>query len=168
MKRFDRVTAIAFAISIGTLIAQATAFAQIGPDPQQSAPKNRIVGLWDVEVTVENCANGAVLFSFPALHKYELGGTGQVVPAGDPTALSAHMMVWSHVSGNDYQMAFKMFRYDADGNAIGWNVVINEISINESADEYAGSGVAQVFDMDGNLIGASCPSFLGTRFVAEP
>jgi hypothetical protein len=168
MKRLNRVTAIALVFCIGTLIAQATAFAQIGPDPHKGARQNRIVGLWDVEVTVKNCANGATLFSFPALHKYELGGTGQVVPAGDPTALSAHMMVWNHVMGNDYQMAFKMFRYDGDGDTIGWNVVTNEVSVNESGDEYAGSGVAQVFDAEGNLVGGSCPSFVGTRFTGEP
>jgi len=45
------------------------------------ARHNRIVGLWDVQVTVFNCSTGVPLANFRALHKYELGGTGQVVPA---------------------------------------------------------------------------------------
>lgn len=168
MKRLNKVIGITVALLIGTIVAQATAYAQIGPDPQTNARHSRIVGLWDVQVTNSNCATGAPLSTFSAMHKYELGGTGQVVPAGSPTALSAHMMIWNHVSGNDYQVSLKMFRFDGAGNAIGWIVLTNEVSINEAADEYAGSGVAQVFDAAGNLVGGSCPSFVGTRFTGEP
>jgi len=45
--------------------------------------------------------------------------------------------------------------------------VTNEVSINEAADEYAGSGVAEFFDADGNKLMESCPSFVGTRFTNE-
>lgn len=168
MKRLNKVFGIAAAVLIVTFITQVTAYAQIGPDPQTNARHSRIVGLWDVEVEVANCANGAPLTSFLALHKYELGGTGQVVPAGSPTALSAHMMIWNHLSGNDYQMAVKMFRFDAAGEPIGWIVLNSAVSINEAADEYTGSGVAEFFDADGNFLFASCPSFVGTRFTGEP
>jgi hypothetical protein len=168
MKRLNKVTAIAAALLTGIIFTQATAFAQIGPDPQTNARHSRIVGLWDVEVAVANCANGAPLTSFLALHKYELGGTGQVVPNGSSTALSAHMMIWNHVSGNDYQMSVKMFRFDAAGDPIGWIVLNSAVSINEAADEYGGSGVAEFFDADGNFLFASCPSFVGTRFTGEP
>ena len=128
------------------------------------ARRNRIVGLWDVQVTVFNCSTGAELANFDALHKYELGGTGQVVPATNPTSLSAHMSIWNHVSKNDYQLAFKMFRYDAAGNNIGWIIVRNDVSINEDANTYTGSGQAEIFDFNGNSVGMSCPSFSGERF----
>jgi hypothetical protein len=164
MKCLNKIIGIVAALSIGVLITYGTAFAQIGPDPKTNARNSRIVGLWDVEVTVTNCANGAPITSFLALHKYELGGTGQVVPSSNPTALSAHMMIWNHVGGDDYEMSMKMFRYSPEGALIGWMVLTNEISINEAADEYAGSGVAQVFDTAGNLVGGSCPIFAGTRF----
>ena len=166
MKRLNKVLGIAAAVLIVTFITQVTAYAQIGPDPQTNARHNRIVGLWDVEVTVTNCA-GVTVTEFLAMHKYEFGGTGQVVPAGNPTALSAHMMIWNHVSDNNYQMSAKMFRFDGAGNAIGWIVLTNEISINVAADEYSGSGIAEVFDADGNFLFASCPSFVGTRFTGE-
>jgi hypothetical protein len=149
------------------LVTYGTAFAQIGPDPRTNARNSKIVGLWDVEVTVTNCA-GVTLSEFLAMHKYEFGGTGQVVPAGDPTALSAHMVIWNHVSGNDYQMSIKMFRYNPAGELIGWTVLTNEIRINEAADEYAGSGIAEVFDAGGNFLVALCPSFEGTRFTGSP
>lgn len=129
------------------------------------ARKNRIVGVWDVQVTLLDCSTGNQLFNFPALHKYELGGTGQVVPGGtNPTALSAHMSIWKHVSGNDYELVFKMFRFDPAGNNIGWVIVRNNITINKDATQYTGSGQAEFFDPNGNSQGMSCPTFSATRF----
>lgn len=168
MKRLNRIIGIAAVLSIGGLVTYGTAYAQVGPDPQTNARHSRIVGLWDVQVTVANCATGATVASFPALHKYELGGTGQVVPGTNPAGLSAHMMIWNHVGDNDYQMAIKMYRFDPSGNRIGWSLLNNEISIDEDAEEYFGSGIAQTFNEAGELIGGGCPSFVGTRFTGEP
>jgi hypothetical protein len=129
-----------------------------------NARDNRIVGLWDVHVTISNCSTGAPLTNYRGLHKYELGGTGQVVPATNPAALSAHMSIWSYVRENEYQLVFKMFRFDSAGNNIGWIIVRNNVAINEDATEYAGSGKAEIFDSNGNIVGTSCPVFTGTRF----
>ncbi len=145
---------------IAMIMVQGAVYAQGSPNARQ----NRIVGVWDVQVTNTNCDTGATLSTFRGLHKYELGGTGQVVPATNPTRLSAHMSVWNWVHGNDYKMTFKMFRFDAAGNNIGWIVVRNDVSINEDATEYTGSGRAEIFDVNGNNVGSSCPSFTGTRF----
>jgi len=138
---------------------QTTVAAQSG-----NARHNRIVGLWDVQVTNFNCSTGAPLTSFRGLHKYELGGTAQVVPATNPATLSAHMGIWRHVQKNDYHLDFKMFRFDAAGNGIGWVIVKNNVAINEDATEYAGSGQAEVFDSTGNSVGTTCPTFTGIRF----
>jgi hypothetical protein len=85
------------------------------------------------------------------------------------TQLTAHAQIGpepkSHAGDNDYQMSMKMFRFDADGNYIGWMVLTNEISINEAADEYAGSGIAEVFNADGVLVAQICPTFVGSRFT---
>ena len=166
MNRMTRIFGIAAAVLVGALMVQATAWAQIGPDANSNARQGRIVGLWDVEVTITNC-NGLSLFTFPALHKYERGGTGQVVPATNPAGLSAHMLVWSHAGGHDYQTAVKMFRFDGNGNYIGWTVLTSEVSLGEDANSYTGSGVAQFFDTGGNPVGGSCPTFTATRFTGE-
>lgn len=132
-----------------------------------SARENRIVGVWDVQVTNYICGTTTPLASFRALHKYELGGTAQVVPATNPALLSAHMGIWRHVKKNHYQLEFKMFRFDTSGNNIGWIVVKNDVAINEDATGYAGTGQAEIFDSSGNSVGTSCPAFTGTRFVRE-
>lgn len=168
MNRMNKVFRITGALLIGTLVTHATAYAQIGPDPDALGRASKIVGLWDVEATITRCDNSAPLFTFPALHKYERGGTGQVVPATSPAGLSAHMVVWNFAGGKDFQTAMKMFQFDPDGTPIGWVVMTSEVSLNDDADEYVGSGVAEFFDMDGEPTGmVSCPVFTGTRFTGE-
>jgi hypothetical protein len=125
---------------------------------------NRIVGLWNVQVTGLDCNTGDQLFTFPALHKYELGGTGQVVPATNPAGLSAHMMIWNHISKNDYEITVKMFAFDPSGNNIGYAVIRGNVAIDNSATQYSGSAQAEFFDLNGNSLGVSCPTFAGTRF----
>jgi len=165
MKRFFGAAGVALIVLLFTSLG---ASAQVVSEPRNSARPDRIVGLWDVQVSVASCAGGPVFNTFPAMHKYEFGGTGQVVPAGNPTGLSAHMMVWTHLDGNNYLSRFKMYRYDASGQTVGWTILTNEVSINEEATEYTGSGYAEFFDNNGNLLMASCPSFTGTRFSTEP
>lgn len=167
MKCLSRFFAAVITILTGTLLVHETAYAQIGPDPATTPRSSRIVGLWNVDVVVARCDNGDVISTFPALHKYDLGGTGQVVPSGSPTALSAHMMVWNYVKKDNYQMALKFFRFDSEGAYVGWNVIRNEISISRDGTQYVGSGVAEIYGADGSFLGASCPSFVGTRFIGE-
>jgi hypothetical protein len=129
-----------------------------------NARHDRIVGLWDTQVSVLNCNTGVPIANFRGLTKYELGGTAQIVPSTNPTALSAHVGIWSYVQENSYQLAFKMFRFDTAGNNIGWQIVRFDVAINEDATEEAASGRAEIFDSSGNKVGMSCPTLTGTRF----
>ena len=168
MKHLYKAIGTTKIVGIVLFLTILTASAQVSAAANTNARPDRIVGLWDVQVAVASCAGGPTFVTFSALHKFELGGTGQIVPDGNPALTSAHMMVWTHLEGNNYLSRFKMFRYDANGSTLGWTVLTSEVSINEDATEYAGSGMAEVFDNDGNFLMASCPSFTGTRFSAEP
>lgn len=152
---------------IALFLAPSAVYADADKDLKSMARHSRIVGLYDVDVVVANCATGATVASFRALHKYELGGTGQVVPATNPVGLSEHSMIWSHVQGNDYRIAVKTFRFDAAGNSIGWIVIRNDVSISEDAYSYSGYGTAEVYNSAGVLLATSCPSFTGIRFTGE-
>jgi len=167
MKRFSKTLMVAVAVMSSAVLAQPPAHAKSEVNPNASASFNAIVGLWDVQVSVAHCVTGVVLSSFNAMHKFEVGGTGQVVPAGNPTSLSAHMMIWRHVSGGDYLASIKMFRYDGSGNYIGWIELNNEVSINAAADEYEGTGIADIYDAAGNQVGMSCPTLVGTRYTGN-
>ena len=167
VNQLNRVGGIAITVLIGLFLTQSTVYANSGKDLKSNARHSRIVGIFDVDVVVADCASGATVAAFKAMHKYELGGTGQIVPATNPVGLSEHSMLWSHVRGNEYRNVVKMFRFDAAGNNIGWIVIRNDISINNDANSYSGYGVAEIFDSAGVLRGATCPSFSGTRFTGE-
>jgi hypothetical protein len=165
-KSLKRIFGITFTLFMAMIIMQGAVSAQ-DSDPKTNARHDRIVGVWDIQNSLFNCDTGAPIGGFSALHKYELGGTGQVVPATNPAALSAHMMVWNWVQDNDYQFAIKLFRFNtATGAAIAYTVIRGNVSINEDATEYTGSGRAETFDLNGNPlpVPAVCPSFTGTRF----
>jgi hypothetical protein len=151
---------IAIFIAVTTFQATAAAQKEAGSNAQHS----KIVGVWDLDVTIRICETGAPLASFKSVTKYELGGTTQVVPSTSPMLLSAHVGIWNWVGRNDYEVAFKMFRFDAGGNNLGWNIVRLDVQINNSATEISGDGVATLYDTQGNVIGVSCPTFEGTRF----
>ncbi len=151
-----------------TCVAPSTAYATDQPELKRRYQPHKIVGLWDVEVIVEDCETGDPLGdSFIALHQFDLGGTGQVVPATNPTLLSAHMTVWRHLRRNDYQQTIKFFRFDETGIATGWTVIRNKLTLNKAGNEYFGSGVAEIYDLDGNLLFSACPSPVGIRFTGK-
>jgi hypothetical protein len=165
-KRLNRILGTMITLLMAMIIMQGAVHAQ-DSDPKTNARHDRIVGVWNVQNSLFNCDTGAQIGGFSALHKYELGGTGQVVPATNPAALSAHMMVWNWVQGNDYQFAVKLFRFNTStGAATGYTVIRANVSINDDGTEYTGSGRAETFDMNGNPlpVPAVCPSFTGTRF----
>ena len=147
--------------------AQAIVSAQTMSAADHGARSNRIVGVWDAQITNFDCSTGAPLVSFRGLHKYELGGTAQVVPATNPALLSAHAGIWRHIHRDNYQLTFKFFRFDVAGNNVGWNVVKFKVAINEDASAEAGSGQSEVFDSNGNKVATTCPTFTGTRFVQQ-
>jgi hypothetical protein len=129
----------------------------------EKARGNRIVGLWEVVVENRVC-DGPTIGTFRGLHKFELGGTAQTVPSTNPMNLSAHVGVWNHLGQNNYNLAFKMWRFDPDGNYIGWVVVRFDIVIDEQAETSVGAGLALLYDTAGNIVGSGCPTFTGTRF----
>ena len=167
MNHLNRAAGIAITLLAGFLLTQNVVYADTDNGHKTNARHSRIVGLYDVDVVVADCATGATVASFRALHKYELGGTGQVVPATNPTALSEHSMIWRHVRGNEYRNVVKFFRFDGMGTNIGWVIIRNDILISDDANGYSGFGVAEIYNSAGVLLAASCPSFTGTRFTGE-
>ena len=167
MKHINPSTLITGALAIALLATSLPNLAAAGSNPLANAQGSRIVGVWSVTVDLYNCDTGAYVASFPAMHKFELGGTGQVVPAGNSPAVPAHMMVWEYLGNNTYSSIFKFFRYNASG-VIGTTVLTNEVWISDDGTEYGGSGISELYDLDGNLIGvAGCPSIFGTRFPGD-
>lgn len=146
-----------------SLLATTAVFA--GSNSHMKGKASRIVGVWDVAVTLFNCDTGAQGPTFPAMHKFELGGTGQVEPAGNSPANPLHLMVWEYLGKGQYSANIKFFRYDESG-VIGTTVISNVVWLSKDGTEYSGSGIAELYDLGGEKIGvAGCPAISGTRFT---
>lgn len=165
MKHLNKALVIQGALLIAALAFLPPAAAK-PLTPVVKAHESRIVGVWDVTVTLHHCGNGNVLTSFPALHKYEQGGTGQIVPPSNPALTGAHMLVWEYLGDGQYAAAFKFFRFDGTGAMVGTTVITADVWVDDEGMQYGGSGMAELYDTAGNFIGlAGCPSFEGTRFT---
>jgi hypothetical protein len=57
-----------------------------------------------------------------------------------------------------------MWRFDPDGNYIGWVIVRFDIVIDDQAETSVGTGLTLLYDTAGNIVGSSCPIITGTRF----
>jgi hypothetical protein len=165
MKNLNKYSKYVGVLLTGILSVLAASAVVASSNPLTNAKGSRIVGVWDVSVTVFNCDTGGQGPTFPALHKYELGGTGQLEPAGSSPANPLHFVVWEYLGANQYSANAKFFRYDASG-VIGTTVISNVVWISDDGTAYSGSGIVELYDLNGNKVGvAGCPSFSGTRFT---
>lgn len=125
----------------------------------------RIVGTWDVQVTIRNCQTGAAIRTFASIGTFMSRGTVLDSTSGTPQALKTPGQgVWSHVSGNTYRFSFKSFSFDAGDNFTGWTIIRHQANLNHRADEYESAGTAEVYAPNGNLIFTGCSTTTAIRF----
>ena len=165
MKDLNKKSQLAGILLTGVVSLMAASAVFADSHPLVKAGGARIVGVWNVSVTLFDCVSGAQGPTFPAMHKYELGGTGQYEPAGNSPANPLHLMVWEYLGKDQYSASVRFFRYDESG-VIGTTVISNVVWLDKSGTQYSGSGIAELYDLNGNKVGvAGCPSLSGTRFT---
>jgi hypothetical protein len=166
MKRnFMRISNMMISIFL-VMTAGILGFVFAGNDAHiQSRGGQRIVGTWDVQVSVRACQTGAEIRTFESLEHFNVGGTMQDVSSGfAPGRQTPGIGVWSHLGGNAYSFSFKSFAFDAGGNFSGWTIVRHEITLNSKADGFTSEGTAEFYDAGGNLLFTGCSRNTATRF----
>ena len=171
------VGAMALAILMAAMFAQIPAFAQevktdelqndelTSENSSEQDGGERIVGTWNVQVTIRNCQTGAAIRTFPSTTSYLSGGVFIESTSGIPPALKTPGQgVWSHLSGRTYRLAFKSFSFDAGNNFTGWQIVRQQVTLNRRADETQSTGTVEVYNTAGNLLFTGCSTAMSTRF----
>lgn len=151
------------------LFATAGVFAQKEDIPESpllsgSVGHHKIVGMWDAIVTIRVCSTGAPIRSFPALGLFNTGGTFNNTDTQNPATVSSVWGTWSHAGRNQYDFAFKLFRFNAAGEYIGTTVVRQTLTMGESGDEYTSEGTSALYDVNGNQIATGCSTTVAQRF----
>ena len=167
---------MALAILMLTLFAQVRVSAQDNDNNQKNDEQTqensfgtnrgqRLVGTWDVQVTLRNCQTGAAIRTFASIGTFMTGGTALDSTSGIPQALKTPGQgVWSYVGRNTYRFKIKSFSFDATGNFTGWTIIKHEANLNHFADEYKSAGTAEVYAPNGNLIFTGCSTTTALRF----
>jgi len=152
-----------------SLVTAAAVGLVLAHSPAQ-AGANDLAGLWNVRVTLTNCATGEPL-PFPgatldALALFERDGTMHDTNATSPPARSSGFGVWRRVSDRAYKFAFKFFTFDSTGaTPTGSTVVRHRLVLAKNGNVYSSKGTAEFYDVSGiRQLPDGCSTSTATRF----
>jgi len=145
------------ALAMSLALAPAVAAAQNGAEG--------ITGTWNHQLTVRNCATGAVIAtSFPMSSYVEGGGVVEVAPVPNPALRTPSLGVWRYVGGQQYEMSMKYFRYNPDGSYAGKTIIDSDIT-HMRDDTLAQVAVVRIFNSAGTQVASGCATLTSTRFT---
>ena len=129
-------------------------------------PVSRIVGLWQVSVTLAPCAGGPSR-SFIAYSTYHAGGTMSDTNAAPPTTRGPGQGVWQYQGQGQYRSRFQFFRYQPDGTFSGVTDVQTEITLSADGLESSSDVHARNLDPDGSVQAELCGIGVAQRVSIE-
>jgi hypothetical protein len=129
----------------------------------QGTQGGRIQGVWETQVTLNDCA-GHVIRSFQGMLTFHQGGTmmdGTTTPSALRTPAEG---VWRHATGNSYAFRMKSFTFDAQNVFTGWSIISGELTVDHTGDAFAGPATVEIYNPNGDLVTTLCADSVGTRF----
>jgi len=151
----------AFALAVMLLLTVGLR-AQEGNSESQAGP---IEGMWRVQLSVRDCATGAVQRTFPGLFAFSKGGILTYTTAGLPQALATPGYgIWRHTGGHNYSAVTEAFIFNAAGVWIQTHRLTRAIELDKDANEFTDTTKLEIFDTSGNLIVTGCATTAGRRF----
>jgi hypothetical protein len=134
-------------------------------EPSRGTEGGRLQGTWDVQVRIIDCQTGGVIATFASMLTFHAGRTLMEATSGLPPATKTPGEgVWEVAGPNTYNYRFKFFTFDAQGVFTGWRIANVEVIVDQTGNNYEGSGTQEIYDANGNLVGSGCVSPVGTRF----
>jgi hypothetical protein len=153
-----------------SLLITATASLVLASASTRAGANESLAGLWNVRVTLTNCATGESLpfpgATFDALALFERDGTMHDTNATSPPARSSAFGVWRQVSDRAYKFAFKFFQFDSAGSTpTGSTIVRHRLRLAENGNRYSSKGTAEFYDVSGiRILPDGCSESTATRF----
>ncbi len=152
-------------LSTQILVSAQNVFNEEKGEEQSREHLGKLVGVWNVQVTRLSCQTGEVIATVPAMLTYMQGGTMIDWGTGNsPSLRSVGQGVWRHQVGRRYISAFQFFRFNADGTLAGRQIVRTQIVLSPDGNSLTNTAMAQILDVNGNVIGTNCSTATATRF----
>ena len=131
-----------------------------------AVPANRIVGLWQMRVSVAPCAGGPSR-NFIAYNTFHGGGTMSDTNAAPPTTRGPGQGVWRYMGQGLYKARFQFFRYLPDGSYDGVSDIHLGMSLAANASQLTQDVRGHNLNPDGSLRLELCGTAVGERVGVE-
>lgn len=151
------------------LAGNAVAAQRLSPDRTGAwaVPANRIVGLWDINVTSGPCLGGPTR-SFVSNHTYHAGGTLTDAGRVPPTTRGPGQGIWEYQGPGRYKIRFQFNRFLPDGSFDGVQEVRNNnLMLNAAGTAYTTSIYTRVLNPDGSLRTELCGAANAQRIAID-
>jgi hypothetical protein len=123
-----------------------------------------LVGVWRNTITLRNCQTGNQIATFQGLLTFHEGGTMSEFGGLNPVLRSPGHGVWQASNPFHPTFAFTFLRFNADGTFAGTQRVRSTVSLGLDGNAFQSTGMAEVLDVNDNVVGMSCAATMATRF----
>jgi len=123
-----------------------------------------LVGVWRNTITLRNCQTGNQIATFQGLLTFHEGGTMSEFGGINPVLRSPGHGVWQASNPFHPTFAFTFLRFNADGTFAGTQRVRSTVSLGLDGNAFQSTGMAEVLDVNDNVVGMPCATTMATRF----
>ena len=126
-----------------------------------------ITGTWNHQLTIRDCATGAVIAQSNSMSSYlESGVVVEVNTVPNPALRTPGLGVWRYIGSQKYELSLKFFRYNADGSFAGKNIIDSNIR-HLPDDTLAQVAAVRIFNASGIQVASGCATLTSTRFTGN-
>ncbi len=157
------VVTAALAAAIGMSGSASAATAANAPASWLPAPL-RLVGVWDVSVTLRDCISGQAMATFPAMNHYAADGSQLEFGVNmSPASRYPSLGTWRFTGMRKFTSEFSFFRFNPDGSYAGTQEVTRTITLSYDADRFTTVTSVAIYDPQHHLVKSGCATEAATR-----
>lgn len=157
------VAATVFAALMG--VGSSASAAGIDGTPASWLPAPlRLVGVWDVSVTLRDCVSGNAVVTFPAMNQYAADGSELELGVNmSPATRYPSLGTWHFLALGRFASEFKFFRFNPDGSYAGTQEVRRTITLSNDANRFTSTASVAIYDPAHHLVKNGCATETATR-----
>ena len=130
----------------------------------QEVVADPIEGVWEGPVVLRDCTTSAQVGAFQGSQVFHRGGTVGDTNSAPIASRGPGFGTWVK-SGGNYIVKFRLFTYDAAGNANGIVRTTRIVTLGAAAGTATSVNTTQVFDLAGTLVRSGCGTDTSTRVL---
>lgn len=158
---FLAAATLAAVIGIG---ATASAAAFNSPPASWLPAPLRLVGVWDVSVTLRDCVSGTAIATFPAMNQYAADGSQTELGVNmSPATRYPSFGTWGFIGLRKFASEFKFFRFNPDGSYAGTQEVKRTITLSNDANKFTTIAAVAIYDPAHHLVKSGCATEAAVR-----